>query len=99
RARRSPLCPYTTLFRSAAGVVRGAPRAAPARGVVARDARGAARAAARGADGSARDRSRGLSRGPSPELFPPAHGHTPTECGRRRSEEHTSELQSRENFV
>src|SRR5207302_10264555 len=88
RRHRSPLFPYTTLFRSQCGVARrrGAPAARDGRREEQRrDARLSDRALAQGASREAR-RVRGLDdRGPD-------HGVA-------RSEEHTSELQSRENLV
>src|SRR5207302_8090910 len=74
---RSPLFPYTTLFRSAA------PAAPAAAGVA---APGSPRR------GSRRDNSRR-------EPTPPGVATARAPARRGRSEEHTSELQSRENLV
>src|SRR5690606_39347090 len=81
----SPLFPYTTLFRSRHGPRRrGSSRRSPADGDSVRRLRPAARAAARVVD---RPGARTAS----------CASRAPTGC--RRSEEHTSELQSRENLV
>src|SRR5690606_39517541 len=87
RPPRSTLFPYTTLFRSAVHVAvphRAQPGTGPAASRAARGVRGARRrAASAGTGGYAH--ARGHAAGA------PAH--------RGRSEEHTSELQSRENLV
>src|SRR5690606_41939795 len=81
---RSTLFPYTTLFRSAPGQGQG-----PARG--AGDGR-PGRRARRGAGGARRRHAGGRCASADP---PVGHRHRRAE----RSEEHTSELQSRENLV
>src|SRR5690606_39841129 len=84
---RSSLLPYTTLFRSdRAGAT---PNRHPRTG---RSGRGRAgcRTASRGRSASPHPRGTGTAA---------AHGSGPRGDRRRRSEEHTSELQSRENLV
>src|SRR5437868_3331142 len=89
-----PLFPYTTLFRSAASRCRGL--------------RGASRAAAlppsaRSPSPAAHAGARGWSRGRRPSRLLAASGHAAhapcRSSARRRSEEHTSELQSRFDLV
>src|SRR5690606_40573229 len=87
RHPRSPLFPYTTLFRS--GVRPGPPhgREAPPGPSVC-------------ASGPSARRARALPPGSVPDRIRP--GRLPAPVGRvirGRSEEHTSELQSRENLV
>src|SRR3712207_7888728 len=83
RPPRSTLFPYTTLFRSALGPVRPP------------DARGPGRASAvrlgRSRMGELSPDHRGSER--------PAGARFRRICGARRSEEHTSELQSRQYLV
>src|SRR3712207_8640809 len=83
RPPRSTLFPYTTLFRSRA---RGGVRRARLAGCV----RGAPAAAALAAEP---DRGAGSAGGGR------AGGERPARPGARRSEEHTSELQSRQYLV
>src|SRR5690606_41943388 len=97
--RRSTLFPYTTLFRSArraCGGVRAAQRGCRTQGdhgavraTPADPRRGAAEA----------DHARRLERQFSLVLEGRADAVFPQREGRLRSEEHTSELQSRENLV
>src|SRR5690606_40556330 len=96
RPPRSPLFPYTTLFRSelVARAARHAPLSAGearAPGARALALRLSARFRLRLGRGSARPPSHRLRREPAPRPRRRA------EAG--RSEEHTSELQSRENLV
>src|SRR5690606_41281017 len=84
---RSPLFPYTTLFRSPGGAEGLARRAADgARG------RAGNRAAAAPAAGAVTQRAAGAR-------LAAALGRTRLPAELARSEEHTSELQSRENLV
>src|SRR3712207_7468046 len=88
RPPRSTLFPYTTLFRSGALAARRARRAA------ARDDAGA------GGGGGAAQRVRVGHDAPAPLRAPEGDGtaRLPAHL-RRRSEEHTSELQSRQYLV
>src|SRR3712207_8258919 len=90
RPPRSTLFPYTTLFRSQAGVRAPAPRDQSGRD---RAGRGAdqVRAAGRGG-GQVRLGRLGGDRGRDEDGAPVPRQH-------RRSEEHTSELQSRQYLV
>src|SRR3712207_7043855 len=83
RPPRSTLFPYTTLFRSGAGIRRGALR----HGLVRPGGR-------RAADGGPRRRRAQLPRGPAAGAGGPLGYRAPG-----RSEEHTSELQSRQYLV
>src|SRR3712207_7922534 len=74
RPPRSTLFPYTTLFRSVAGIIHAKRRAATGRG---------------------KRSSNGADRSPTQERRLPATREAPF-C---RSEEHTSELQSRQYLV
>src|SRR5690606_40441641 len=86
RRPKSPLFPYTTLFRSPGGATGAGPAGEPA--------------AACG-----KPRRRGFLPHPVVRGARPGTGHPATGPGfaghdrARRSEEHTSELQSRENLV
>src|SRR5690606_40821544 len=99
RTRSSPLFPYTTLFRS--GVARAALRA-PARAAATGPCRVLPRPPLRRRPGPPPRAGLGRRRArpgvgtlaPRPRPRGPAGGH-----GFPRSEEHTSELQSRENLV
>src|SRR5690606_40835885 len=92
RAPRHTLVPYTTLFRSPAGPDRSSAGRCAGRSAAA-DA-GGRRPALRGAVSAGAARPHGRRRS-VPGVF-----HTPApDAPRVRSEEHTSELQSRENLV
>src|SRR5690606_41846356 len=96
-ARRSTLFPYTTLFRSRP-FGRGLGEAARTRD----DNRAAARRRLRHLDGAAEDRAQSVHRGPRAARGArgrPALGGATRRRLLARSEEHTSELQSRENLV
>src|SRR5947209_17024067 len=84
----SPLFPYTTLFRSH----QAARRARPPLGAGASDHRAGAHAVVRGR-GQERSVARARRTAGKPHLRRPATGD------RTRSEEHTSELQSRQYLV
>src|SRR3712207_7913779 len=87
RPPRSTLFPYTTLFRSQRGVL---PRAAPGH-PIAQPRRPGPRVGVR---------PRPALAAPLRRAQPPAHPDVPLAPGvRRRSEEHTSELQSRQYLV
>src|SRR3712207_8815088 len=88
RPPRSTLFPYTTLFRSGVSVDQQEEEAP----------RGQSPKLIRAA--SPEDRRLLLSR-PGPECSPPAvvRARQVPRCGARRSEEHTSELQSRQYLV
>src|SRR3712207_7568470 len=88
RPPRSTLFPYTTLFRSPA---------LPARGVAQGQARGAELGEGRAAQQARRVRRRGRASGHVAALD--AGGRDDRRVGRPRSEEHTSELQSRQYLV
>src|SRR2546427_9553289 len=86
RPPRSTLFPYTTLFRSAArGVGAG-------EGIRGHPPHGAAPPVRRSEAAAGQDRA-ARARGRVPDLSSAARG------GARRSEEHTSELQSQSNLV
>src|SRR5690606_41507719 len=94
--RRPPGCtlfPYTTLFRSAVGAAAGAAAAGGAELVLVQHGRRSA--GLRGGVPRAVRRRHTPLREDRTAL---AEGH-PRPCDRARSEEHTSELQSRENLV
>src|SRR3712207_8553606 len=87
RPPRSTLFPYTTLFRSPLGRepgVRGGRRSRPSEVLLSRDVRVPVRARARG---------------PCPQLHHRRRRRAPEAATGLRSEEHTSELQSRQYLV
>src|SRR5688572_30981012 len=86
RPPRSTLFPYTTLFRSGRTRPAGPGEVRPA----ARGAGGPAPARPAGGRGRLRTHAGGGHRAPA---------HAPGPAGGRRSEEHTSELQSQSNLV
>src|SRR5207302_2289869 len=97
--RAAPLCPYTTLFRSrGGGHVRPYERRADGESNAGRAHRRLTgrRAHRRRSGGAAAPSVERVERG-SLRTNPPKRAYA-AECAEGRSEEHTSELQSRENL-